>query len=107
MIKRRATEPLRLADSKATPREGQRLAGSARGERVLLVVLIFIFAVIGFIPGWRHLNSDFSNYYVVAHLYREGYPLERVYEWIWFQRHADSSGIDRRLVSYIPLTLPS
>jgi Glycosyltransferase family 87/WD40-like Beta Propeller Repeat len=71
------------------------------------VVLIFIFAVIGFIPGWRHLNSDFSNYYVVAHLYREGYPLERVYEWIWLQRHADHLGIGRRLVSYIPLTLPS
>jgi hypothetical protein len=77
------------------------------GERVLLMLLILSFFRWGFIPAWRHLNSDFPNYYVVARLYREGYPLERVYEWIWFQRHADSSGIDRRLVSYIPLTLPS
>ncbi|MGA8510042.1 MAG: glycosyltransferase family 87 protein, partial [Candidatus Sulfotelmatobacter sp.] len=69
--------------------------------------MIFIFAVAGFVPAWRHLNSDFPNYYVVARLYREGYPLERVYEWIWLQKHADHLGIGRRLVSYIPLTLPS
>lgn len=77
------------------------------GQRVVLILLILWFVRWGFIPAWRHLNSDFPNYYVVARLYREGYPLERVYDWIWFQRHADRSGIGRRLVSYIPLTLPS
>src|ERR1700722_1370930 len=77
------------------------------GQRILLTVLILSFVRWGFVPGWRHLNSDFRNYYVVARLYREGYPLERVYEWIWFQRHADHSGIGQSLVSYIPLTLPS
>lgn len=71
------------------------------------MVLILSFARWGFVPAWRHLNSDFPNYYVVARLYRDGYPLERVYEWVWFQRHADHLGIGRRLVSYIPLTLPS
>ena len=77
------------------------------GERILLTLLILLFACLGFIPAWRNLNSDFPNYYVVARLYRQGYPLERVYEWVWFQRHADVAGIGRRLVSYIPLTLPS
>jgi len=77
------------------------------GERILLIVLILSFVRWGFVPAWRHLNSDFPNYYAVARLYREGYPLERVYEWVWFQRHADQLGIGRRLVSYIPLTLPS
>jgi hypothetical protein len=99
--------PVTLADPTARPGEDQRLGWSARGERALLVVLILLFAVTGFVPAWRQLNSDFPNYYVVARLYREGYPLERVYEWTWLQKHADHLGIGRRLVSYIPLTLPS
>jgi hypothetical protein len=73
----------------------------------VLVVLILIFAVTGFIPAWRHLNSDFPNYYLIARLYREGYPLERVYEWTWLQRQKDREGIDQPLVSFIPSTLPS
>src|SRR5579863_9280417 len=79
----------------------------SQSERILLTLLILLFVCRGFIPAWRNLNSDFPNYYVVARLYRQGYPLERVYEWVWFQRHADVAGIGRRLVSYIPLTLPS
>jgi hypothetical protein len=54
-----------------------------------------------------HLNSDFPNYYLIARLYREGYPLERVYEWTWLQRQKDRHGIDQPLVSFIPSTLPS
>jgi len=77
------------------------------GERVLLIVLALLFVGWGFVPAWRHLNSDFPNYYVTARLYRQGYPLERAYDWIWFQRQADRSGVGRRLVSYVPLTLPS
>jgi hypothetical protein len=78
-----------------------------RWERILLSVLILSFVRWGFVPAWRHLNSDFPNYYMVARLYHQGYPLERVYEWVWLQRHADHAGIGQRLVSYIPLTLPS
>lgn len=77
-----------------------------RGERILLIILLLSFVRWGFIPGWRHLNSDFPNYYLVARLHRRGYPVERVYEWVWFQRYADHSGIGR-LVAYAPLTLPS
>ena len=76
-------------------------------ERLLLLVLIAGFAAKGFVPAWRHLNSDFPNYYLVARLYRAGYPLERVYDWTWLQRQKDHQGIDQGLVSFIPSTLPS
>jgi hypothetical protein len=76
-------------------------------ERMLLVALIALFVVKGLVPGWRHLNSDFPNYYLVARLYRAGYPLERVYDWTWLQRQKDHQGIDQGLVSFIPSTLPS
>lgn len=64
------------------------------------------FVVKGFIPAWRQLNSDFPNYYLVARLYRAGYPMERVYDWVWLQRQADHQAIGH-LVGFIPLTLPS
>lgn len=103
---RDSTELRRLSFTEIRP-EALRRWWRRSGERILLMVLILSFVRWGFVPAWRHLNSDFRNYYVVARLYREGYPLERVYEWIWFQRHADHSGFGQRLVSYIPLTLPS
>jgi glycosyl transferase family 87/WD40 repeat protein len=87
--------------------EGPRFGWSTRAEGVLLVVLIIIFAVTGFIPAWRHLNSDFPNYYLIARLYRAKYPMERAYEWIWLQREKDHRGIDQPLVSFTPSTLPS
>ncbi len=79
----------------------------AWAEHLLLLVLIVAFAFKGIVPAWRHLNSDFPNYYLVARLYRAGYPLERVYDWTWLQRQKDHQGIDRGLVSFIPSTLLS
>ncbi len=79
----------------------------ARAERALLTFLLLLFFVRGFIPAWNHLDSDFANYYLAARLYREGYPIERVYEWTWFQRQKDHAGIDRPLVGFIPSTLTS
>jgi hypothetical protein len=76
-------------------------------EHLLLMLLVVCFIVNGFVPAWRHLNSDFPNYYLVARLYRAGYPLERVYDWTWLQRQKDRQGIDQGLVSFIPSTLPS
>jgi Glycosyltransferase family 87/WD40-like Beta Propeller Repeat len=76
-------------------------------ERTLLLLLILLFVAKGFVPAWKHLNTDFPNYYVGARLYRQGYSIERVYEWIWFQRQKDHLGVDQRLVGFIPLTLPS
>jgi Glycosyltransferase family 87/WD40-like Beta Propeller Repeat len=76
-------------------------------ERVLFAFLLTLFFVRGFIPAWGHVDSDFANYYLAARLYREGYPVERVYEWTWFQRQKDHFGIDRPLVGFIPSTLTS
>jgi Glycosyltransferase family 87/WD40-like Beta Propeller Repeat len=76
-------------------------------ERVLLLLLISLFMSKGLIPGWKHLNTDFPNYYLGARLFRQGCAIERVYEWIWFQRQKDHFGVEQRLVGFIPLTLPS
>jgi hypothetical protein len=79
----------------------------SRLEWALLLFLLLAFTVTGFIPAWRHLNSDFPNYYLVARLYRAGYPLDRVYEWTWLQRQKDYAGIDQGIIAFVPLTLPS
>src|ERR1700674_429893 len=103
-----ATESLRTSDPRASaPRLRHRLGWSGWSERAFLAILVLVFVVTGFIPAWTHLNSDFPNYYLIARLYREGYPLERVYEWTWLQRKKDHQGIDQPLVSFIPSTLPS
>jgi hypothetical protein len=108
MIEPTVAEPWQTPSPGASvPRLRHRAGWGKWSERVLLVTLILIFVVTGFIPAWRHLNSDFPNYYLIARLYREGYPLERVYEWTWLQRQKDHRGIDQPLVSFIPSTLPS
>jgi Glycosyltransferase family 87/WD40-like Beta Propeller Repeat len=58
----------------------------------------------GILPGWRFLNSDFPNYYLVARLLREGYSLDRIYDWIWLQRIKDHWGIGQQLVGFAGLT---
>ena len=60
------------------------------------------FAWKAFIPAWSSLNSDFANYYLAARLYRQGYPIERVYDWVWFQRQKDHAGVERPHVSFDP-----
>jgi len=106
---REASEPARKAEDPAGRLRGLRPRWKLRawGQHVLLFFLVAVFTAKGFIPAWRHLNSDFPNYYLVARLYRAGYPLERVYDWTWLQRQKDHQGIDQGLVSFIPSTLPS
>ncbi len=58
----------------------------------------------GILPGWRVLNTDFPNYYLVARLLREGYGLDRIYDWIWLQRIKDHWGLDQALVGFAGLT---
>src|SRR2546427_4426646 len=86
-----------------------RLFESARRENanrwaefLLLMVLVLAFAWYAFIPAWRKLNSDFPNYYLAARLYRQGYPLERFYDWVWFQRQKDHAGVEQAHVSFDP-----
>jgi Glycosyltransferase family 87/WD40-like Beta Propeller Repeat len=108
MKEQTAAEPWQTPDAAACARGlGHRVEWAEWTERTVLLLLILVFVVTGFIPAWRHLNSDFPNYYLIARLYRKGYPLERVYEWTWLQRQKDHEGIDQPLVSFIPSTLPS
>ena len=58
----------------------------------------------GVLPGWRVLNTDFPNYYLVARLLREGYSLDRIYDWIWLQRIKDHWGLDQTLVGFAGLS---
>ncbi|MGA8273583.1 MAG: glycosyltransferase family 87 protein, partial [Candidatus Sulfotelmatobacter sp.] len=71
-------------------------------EWILVAVLLAIFAGSGFRPAWRTLNTDFPNYYLAASLYHRGIPLDRVYEWIWFQRQKDYASIQQPLVGFVP-----
>ena len=101
-----------MGSSSLPSREEAALNGNARQwivplRRIFLLVLLGVFCVKGFVPAWTTLNSDFPNYYLVAKLYRAGYPLERVYEWTWLQRQNDHLGVHQGLVSFIPSTLAS
>ncbi len=56
----------------------------------------------GIYRGWISINSDFSQYYVVARLIRERFNLSRIYDWIWLQRVADYFGVEHQLVGSRP-----
>jgi glycosyl transferase family 87/WD40 repeat protein len=71
-------------------------------EYLLLVAVAGLFLQRGFVPGWRTLNTDFPNYYLAARLYRDGYSLDRIYEWQWLQRQKNRLGLDQALVGYAP-----
>jgi Glycosyltransferase family 87 len=73
-------------------------------ECACLAFLVFLVVSKGVVPGWRALHSDFPNYYVVARLMREGYNLDRIYDWVWLQRVKDHWGITEPLVSFAGLT---
>jgi len=76
-------------------------------ERLLAAALVLTFVVSGLLPAWKSLNTDFPNYYLAAKLFRSGYPFERVYDWVWFQRQKDLLGIDQPIVGTVLLTPPS
>ncbi|MBZ5572835.1 MAG: glycosyltransferase 87 family protein [Acidobacteriia bacterium] len=67
-----------------------------------LTGLLIAFAGGSFWPGWRVLNSDFPNHYLAAKLYHQGIPLDRVYEWTWFQRENNHLGVRDGLVGFAP-----
>jgi Glycosyltransferase family 87/WD40-like Beta Propeller Repeat len=103
---------MQISESLMSPAAAPQVPGPdfdlrAWAERSLLATLVLAFILTGLIPAWTHLGPDFSNYYLVAQLYREGYPVERAYEWSWLQRQKDHAAIDRALVSFIPSTLVS
>ena len=62
------------------------------------------FFVTSFRKGWTRVETDFPNYYTAAVLARQHQPLERYYDWPWFQRHMNYTGTERQLGGYIPQT---
>lgn len=77
---------------------------NATVEYLVLAALLTIFLWQGFIPAWKTANADFDDYYLAARLYRQGYPLEQVYDWVWIQRQKDHAGIEKPLVAFTLLT---
>jgi len=71
-------------------------------EWCILAILVVGFVGFAIVPGWRSLRSEFPNYYLAAELYHQGIPLDRVYEWTWFQRQNDHLGVRDGLVSFAP-----
>jgi hypothetical protein len=67
-------------------------------------VLVGIFLWRGFLPAWKTLNTDFPDYYLAARLYRQGYSLDQLYDWVWIQRQKDHAGIQRPVVAFTLLT---
>ena len=50
------------------------------------------------------VETDFPNYYTAAVLARRHMPLQRFYDWRWFQRQMNYTGTERQLGGYIPQT---
>jgi hypothetical protein len=71
-------------------------------EWCAVAALAIIFAGFTLVPAWRSLTSEFPDYYLAAELYHRDIPLDRVYEWTWFQRQNDHLGVRDGLVSFAP-----
>jgi hypothetical protein len=71
-------------------------------EWFLISALVWVFIAHAIIPGWQTLGSEFPDYYLAAELYHRGIPLDRAYEWTWFQRQNDHLGVRQGLVSFAP-----
>src|ERR1700758_1196208 len=71
-------------------------------ECCMIAILAVAFVGLTLVPGWRSLNSEFPDYYLAAELYHRGTPLDRVYEWTWFQRQNDHLRVRDGLVSFAP-----
>jgi hypothetical protein len=48
---------------------------------------------VGIIPGWKHTQSDFPNYYVSSKLLVEGKELNKIYNDAWFNQQIKNYGI--------------
>ena len=77
-------------------------------KRVLLAVIAILIAgrlFLGpFREGWSHMRTDFPVHWVAARLALRREPLRQFYDWEWFQRQIQVSGIERQLGGFIPNT---
>jgi Glycosyltransferase family 87/WD40-like Beta Propeller Repeat len=72
--------------------------------RVAAAAALIFFLLTAFRSGWRREESDFPNYYTAAVLVRKGLPLHNYYDWTWFQRQMNYTGLEHTLGGYIPQT---
>ena len=71
----------------------------------LLAALVYcFFLATSFRAGWNRAETDFPNYYTAAVLVRKGEPLQKFYDWTWFQRQMNYAGVEAQLGSYFPQT---
>src|SRR5690348_14865520 len=103
----------RVADPVVIASTQSRLGLLPSRRVVRIIEWLLLLATVAYSGGralpraWQHLNTDFPNYYITAHLLREGTRSDRAYEWIWFQRQKDRLGItweDQPLVGFVPHT---
>ena len=71
-------------------------------EWCALALLALLLIWHSFLPGWANLGSEFPDYYLAAEIHHRGIPLDRIYEWPWFQRQNDHLGVRSGLVSFAP-----
>lgn len=107
---------LRPVQSQSERRSGDSVTGPASSlraaclpalpwiEAACCIALAFLLLWRGILPAWRTLNTDFPNYYLVARLLREGYSLDRIYDWVWLQRIKDHWDLNQSLVGFAGLT---
>jgi len=95
----------------AAPKVSERFADAAlqilsmKGVwRGLALVTLVIFLATAFRAGWVNAETDFPNYYTAAVLVRKHQPLEKYYDWTWFQRQMNYGGVERQLGAYSPQT---
>src|ERR1700677_37889 len=72
--------------------------------RWLALFALLFFLGTAFRGGWKHLNTDFPNYYTAATLVRQRQPLHDYYDWTWFRRQMNYAGVERQLGAYTPQT---
>jgi Glycosyltransferase family 87 len=72
--------------------------------RVLALACFALFLGRTFRAGWNTDDTDFPNYYTPAVLVRHGEPLNKYYDWAWFQRQMNFAGLEEQLGTYIPQT---
>ena len=77
---------------------------NATVEYLVLAGLVALFVWRGLVPAWKTPNTDFEDYYLAAKLYRQGYPLEQIYDWSWIQRQKDHAGIEKKVLAFALLT---
>jgi len=97
------TEAAPSEDPRSIQVQGSTWSGLLHFAEWTVTALLLVTLVKGsFMQGWSSLRNEFPDYYLAAALPRHGIPLDRVYEWPWFQRQNDRLDVSDGLVSFAP-----